>query len=66
MRMKIRLEVNERLYFVYFFFIHLQPDYMGQLEDANVVKLIFPERGLISEEPGEAGLASIENKVPGQ
>lgn len=66
MRMNIRPEVNEWLYFVSFFFIHLQPDYMGQLEDANVVKLIFPERELISEEPGQAGLGSTENKVPGR
>ena len=64
--MKIQLDVNEWLYFAYFFFTHLQPDYMAQLEDANVLKLIFPERELISEEPGQARLGSIENKVPGR
>jgi len=37
-----------------------------KLEDANVFKLFFPETEMISEEPGQARLGSIENKVLGR
>lgn len=51
---------------LFFFFTHLQPDYVAQLEDANVFKIFFPEIELISEERGQARQESTENKVPGQ